>query len=344
VTAGAQAGTSRWPARHSVGVRLLAGPPGALERLGDHERRIGARPMGGAWLLDALEQSGLRGRGGAWFPTHRKWRQAARAESGDAVVVVNGSEGEPLSAKDRLLLERRPHLVFDGAILAAETLGATEVVLYLSRSSSDTDRAVDAALAERVGLDEPRVRVERTAHRYVAGESSAVVSRLSGGTSRPRFTLVRSATQGVDGRPTLVQNAETLAHAAMIARFGPTWFRRVGTDAAPGTALVTLSGNVHRPGVYEVDLRATIGDVLRDAGGSPSVPAGALIGGYFGSWVDARSLSACRWTRTRCGREGRPASAAVSSPCCRQTAARSSRPRASCPTLLRRARASAGRA
>ena len=278
------------PTRRAVGQRLLAGPAGA-ESLAEHHERLGPRPRGGPWLLDALERSGLRGRGGAWFATHRKWRQVAECSAGDAVVVVNGSEGEPLSGKDAVLLQRRPHVVFDGALLAAETLGASEVVLYLSRSSRVTERSVAAALEERRGHDQPAIRVERTAHRYVAGESSAAVSRLSGRTSKPAFTMHRAAAKGVDDRPTLVQNVETLAHAGMIARYGPDWFRRVGTDATPGTTLMTLTGNVNRPGVYEVDLRATVGEVLRDAGGTVTPPAGALLGGYFGSWFDAQALA-----------------------------------------------------
>ena len=277
-------------ARRAVGRRLLAGS-NAAESRPEHEQRLGARPRGGPWLLDALERSGLRGRGGAWFATHRKWRQVAECSAGDAVVVINGSEGEPLSGKDALLLQRRPHVVFDGALLAAETLHASEVILYLSRSSRVTERSVTAALEERRGRDEPAIRVERTAHRYVAGESSAVVGRLSGRTSKPAFTMHRTAAKGVDDRPTLVQNVETLAHVAMIARYGPDWFRRVGTEASPGTALMTLTGNVNHPGVYEVDLRATVGEVLRDAGGTPRPAGGALLGGYFGSWVDAQTLA-----------------------------------------------------
>jgi NADH:ubiquinone oxidoreductase subunit F (NADH-binding) len=279
------------PAKHreAIGTRLLGGPSATTgyERYVDHVKRLGERRTGGQWLIDALKQSGLRGRGGAWFPTWRKWSAVAEQSGGQSVVVINGSEGEPLSSKDRVLLQLRPHLVFDGAVYAAETLGADAVVLYLSRNSKVTQRIVEQALKERrkAGATEPAIRIETTAHRYIAGESSAAINRLSGGMSKPRWSLQRSAEKGVDGLPTLVQNAETMGHVAMIARYGGEWFRKLGTESSPGTALMTLCGNVKRPGVYEVDLAASLGDVLFGIGGPVTPPAGALLGGYFGSWL-----------------------------------------------------------
>jgi NADH:ubiquinone oxidoreductase subunit F (NADH-binding) len=280
--------------RPAVVTRLSAGPPpwAGYEALDEHLERLGSRPAGGEWLLDDLARSGLRGRGGAAFPTWRKWAAVAQSTNGDSVVVINASEGEPLSQKDRTLLAFRPHLVLDGAALAADTLGATDIVLYLSRSPATPERTIAKALKERVesGLPEPRIRVVRTAHRYVAGESSAVVSRVSGGPAKPRFSLQRSAAAGVANRPTLIQNAETFAHVAMIARNGSEWFRQLGTDFSPGSALVTLCGNVRNPGVYEVDLASRLGSVLEAAGGTASPPGGALLGGYFGTWLSAGAL------------------------------------------------------
>jgi NADH:ubiquinone oxidoreductase subunit F (NADH-binding) len=272
----------------------MAGPSYAAgyESIEDHERRLGRRPVGGAWLIDVLARSGLRGRGGAWFPTWRKWAGVAKSSQDNAVIVINASEGEPLSSKDRALLTTRPHLVFDGAALAAETLRATDVVLYLSRGSEAADRVIQRALKERVraSLPEPPIRVVRTAHRYIAGESSAVVNRVSGGPSKPKFNLYRSADKGVDDRPTLIQNAETLAHVATIARYGADWFRKLGTDTSPGTALMTLGGNVKNPGVYEVNLGARLGSVLEAVGGTITPAGGALLGGYFGTWLAPAAL------------------------------------------------------
>jgi NADH:ubiquinone oxidoreductase subunit F (NADH-binding) len=165
-------------------------------------------------------------------------------------------------------------------------------VLYVSRGSKETERTLQLAVKERVraGRPEPPIRIVRTPHRYIAGESSAVVNRVSGGPAKPKFSLQRTAAKGVDDRPTLVQNAETLAHVAMIARYGSGWFRQLGTESAPGSALMTICGNVKRPGVYEVDLGARLGGVIAAAGGTVSPAAGALLGGYFGTWLPGSLL------------------------------------------------------
>ncbi len=280
--------------RSPVGWRLMAGPvyPSGYERIEDHERRLGPRPRATQALIDVLGHSGLRGRGGAWFPTARKWSAVARSSRGNAVIVVNGSEGESLSAKDHHLMSLRPHLVLDGAALAAEALGATDVVLYLSRNQPG-DRTIERAVKERAraSVSEPSVRIVRTAHRYIAGESSAVINRVSGGVSKPMFSLVRAADKGVFDRPTLVQNAETLAHVAMIARYGADWFRKLGTEGAPGTALITLCGNVKHPGVYEVDLGSPLRAVIDTVGGVVTQPTGALVGGYFGTWLTPHAIA-----------------------------------------------------
>jgi NADH:ubiquinone oxidoreductase subunit F (NADH-binding) len=279
--------------RAALGRRLLAGPAmtAGAERMSEHVRRLGPRPRGGAGLLEVVKASGLRGRGGAWFPTWKKWSAVRERSDGHAVIVVNASEGEPLSAKDRVLLETRPHLVLDGAALAAETVGADDIVVYLSRGSRTTDSAISRAVEERGADPGPALRIERTSHRYIAGESSAAINRLSGGPSKPTFRLHRSADKGVGEHPTLVQNAETLAHVALVARYGSDWFRMLGPAGSPGSTLLTLCGNVARPGVYEVDTAATLGDVLNGAGGTVSAPGGALIGGYFGTWLAPQALA-----------------------------------------------------
>lgn len=243
--------------------------------------------------MEELRHSGLRGRGGAWFPTWRKWATVADRSDGRAVVVINASEGEPLSAKDKTLLSLRPHLILDGAALAANTVGAREIVLYLSRGSGAAEGAARKAIIERrrAMLTEPPIRIVSTGHRYIAGEASAVVRRISGGPAKPQFTPPHVSEKGVDGRPTLVHNVETLANVALLARGGSTWFRELGSASSPGTALMTLSGNVRHPGVYEVDLGARLGGVLEAAGGIVGDTRGALLGGYFGTWLSASSLS-----------------------------------------------------
>jgi NADH:ubiquinone oxidoreductase subunit F (NADH-binding) len=239
-------------------------------------------------LIEQVSDAGLRGRGGAGFPTGRKLRAVA-AQRGEPIVVANGSEGEPASAKDKVLLARSPHLVLDGAVAAASAVGAAEAIVVCHPWVRDL---VAEALAERVtaGLDPVRLAVVGSADRFVAGEATAVVSWLDGGAPIPtgrRWVAER----GVRGRPTLVQNVETLAHLALIARYGAAWYRSVGTDAEPGSMLVTLLGAVRRPGVYEVALGTPFLGVLGQADGAVGRCQAVLIGGYFGTWLDFSSAA-----------------------------------------------------
>ena len=270
--------------------RLLSGPggPGA-ESLPQHVTRLGRRPNGGTWLMDVLDASNLRGRGGAAFPTGRKWRSVAAGTKGEAVVVVNLAEGEPASFKDRTLGALRPHLILDGAALAVESVAASRAIVYVGRAHTAAREALQIAARERRRLNprECHFDIVDAPDRYVAGETSALVNRLNGGPAKPTITPPRPHEVGVDGRPTLIQNAETLAHVALIARYGADWFRQVGTAESPGTALVTVLGSVVRPGVIEVDRGATVGAVIEAAGGLARTPQAVLLGGYFGTWVPA---------------------------------------------------------
>jgi NADH:ubiquinone oxidoreductase subunit F (NADH-binding) len=238
--------------------------------------------------MDALDASNLRGRGGAAFPTGRKWRSVA-AGAGSPVVVVNVAEGEPASFKDRTLGALRPHLILDGAALAVESIAASRAVVYIGRAHVAARDALRFAARERrrANRDECRFDIVDAPDRYVAGETSALVNRLNGGPAKPTITPPRPHQVGVLGRPTLIQNAETLAHVALIARYGPAWFRQVGTQESPGTALVTVLGAVGRPGVIEVDRGATVGAVVEATGGLVRPAQAVLLGGYFGTWVPA---------------------------------------------------------
>jgi len=234
--------------------------------------------------------AGLVGRGGAWFPTAIKMRAVA-AGRGRAVVVVNGGESEPASRKDKVLVSVAPHLVLDGAMLAADAVGADEVIVAVPAVPGLVDR-VQAAVRDRVAarLDPFPVRVVSCPDRYVASEETALIRHLNGGPALPTFTPPRPFQRGVRGRPTLVQNVETLAHLALIARQGAEWFRAVGTAEAPGSALVTVSGAVATPGVYEVEVGARLSEVLDLAGGVTEPVQAVLVGGYFGAWLPASAL------------------------------------------------------
>jgi NADH:ubiquinone oxidoreductase subunit F (NADH-binding) len=271
--------------------RLLVGlrADGGVTGLGDHERVHGRLPRRrGGELIDDVEESGLRGRGGGDFPTARKLRAIASRRRVSA-VVVNGSETEPASRKDRLLLSRLPHLVLDGAVLAARAVGTREVIVKLSDPL--VGERVQDAVSERSG-DRVRVGVVVAEGGYVAGEESAVVQSLNGGAAVPMFTPPRPFERGYRGRPTLVQNPETLAQIALIARHGPGWFRELGTAEDPGSVLLTVSGAVGAPGVYEVAFGMPLGELIARAGGADERLRALLIGGYFGTWVGAdRAMS-----------------------------------------------------
>jgi NADH:ubiquinone oxidoreductase, NADH-binding (51 kD) subunit len=269
--------------------RLLARRGVNLVTLASHLAEHGPPPrLGGPHLLTGLvEAAGLTGRGGAFFPTGRKLRAVAAAP-GPRVVVGNGAEGEPASAKDQLLLATAPHLVLDGLRLVAEAVDARQAYLYLPRTPALIG-VVRAAVAERTAAWGEPVPVELATapHRFIAGEESALASRLSGGPARPRFTPPRVSERGVRARPTLVQNVETLAHIALVARYGPAWFRTLGTPNEPGTMLCTVGGAVARPAVVEVPVGTPLREVLAAAGGIVGRVSAILLGGYHGTWLDA---------------------------------------------------------
>jgi len=228
--------------------------------------------LGAEGLLELAESCGLTGRGGAGFPTAVKLRAVAGHRP---VIVGNALEGEPLSGKDAVLLARSPGLVLDGLTLVGTALGARRLLLA---TGPDVDPSGLEPAARARGIE-----VQRVPGGFVAGQESALVSRLSGGPGLPRDPLVRVTTRGVDGRPTLVSNVETLAQLALAARYGAEWYRSVGTTEDPGTSLFTISGSVRRPGVVEAPRGSRLVDVL--AGAEPVNPVAVLVGGYHGAWV-----------------------------------------------------------
>ncbi|HET9690062.1 MAG TPA: NADH-ubiquinone oxidoreductase-F iron-sulfur binding region domain-containing protein [Acidimicrobiales bacterium] len=249
--------------------QLLAPAPDLATHLAVH----GPTPAIGTALIPAAHAADVRGRGGAGFPTARKLAAVAAAAAGRraTVVVANGTEGEPLSGKDKALLTLSPHLVLDGLDAAAGAVGATRRIVCIERGNRAVGAAVAAALAER---GDPGVEVVTTPRRYVAGQETALVDLIDGGAGRP--TLRRPSERGVGGRATLVDNVETLAHLALVARHGPE-------VALP--ALVTVGGAVTRPGVQEVATGEPLAAVLDRAGARR--PRAVLVGGYSGRWVPA---------------------------------------------------------
>ena len=282
--------------------RLLPGPGAVPVDLRAHLATHGALPPGSpGHLLAETAAAGLTGRGGAAFPAARKLAAAAQARPAP-VVVGNGAEGEPASSKDRSLLWISPHLVLDGLQLAAGVAGSRTAVLYVPRTERLHAR-LSAAIAERsaAGMDAASVEVVTAPDRFLAGEESALASRLAGRPALPAYRPVRGLPRLAPGRAVLVQNVETLAHLALIARYGAAWFRSAGTAAEPGSMLVTLHLADGRTSVTEVPLGTGLADLLglaagagHPAGSGPaSVPSAAgpvqavLVGGYHGGWLPA---------------------------------------------------------
>ncbi len=278
--------------RGAPGYRLL---PPADQHGGDldaHLGRHGATPYRGAIarLIPEVRAAGLTGRGGAAFPVYRKLEAVAAAGSGRAIVVGNAAEGEPASRKDEAALRLAPHLVLDGLQLAAEAVGAARAVLYVRRDLHASTR-LDLRMTQRYarGLDRVAAEIVLAPARFLAGEESALASLVSGAPAVPRFTPPRVFELGVDGRPTLVQNVETLAHLALIARYGPGWFRAAGTADEPGTMLCTLRQADGSVSVAETAISTPLASLL-------DLPAATavLVGGYHGAWIPAAQASGLR--------------------------------------------------
>jgi NADH:ubiquinone oxidoreductase subunit F (NADH-binding) len=309
------------------------GLAGHLARLGPPAHSPGATSQEQARAIIAeAEAAGLTGRGGAAFPVHRKLSAVAGAPGPGtgrrAVAVANGAEGEPASGKDRSLLWLAPHLVLDGLQLAAAAVGASRAVLYVHRDETLAAHLA-AALGQRAaaGCDPRPAELIQAPDRFLAGETSAVISRISGGAARPRFGVPPPYERGVGGQPTLVQNVETLAHLALIGRFGASWFRGAGLPGEPGSMLCT----VLRPDGGSYVTEAAVGTPLaallpglrpaapyepgqHEAGqhepgqhepgpGDTGIQA-VLVGGYHGTWLDPARAAALGLSRSSLGPAG----------------------------------------
>jgi NADH:ubiquinone oxidoreductase subunit F (NADH-binding) len=269
---------------------LQAVPADVNSTFAAHVARFGDLDMstGGdfaKWLLNEVELAGLTGRGGAGFPSVRKLELAASGES-RPTLVINCMEGDPASSKDAVLVSHSPHLVLDGIELAAVAIKATEAVVCLSDHRNGPTRALAAALTERVAAAPFQVPivVRQLRGRYLAGEESALVDAISGGRGVPSYRPDKSIQLTVGRRAAVVHNVETLAHVALIARYGAEWFRSVGAPDAPGTCLVSVGGAVRHPGVVEVATGTPVREILELAHPFGGVAA-VLVGGYGGVWV-----------------------------------------------------------
>jgi len=262
------------------------------------EAAVAGTPDG---LIDTVSASGLAGRGGAGFPTGRKWRAVAEAEGHPKTIVCNADEGEPGCFKDRVLLDHDPYALIEGMTLAAYATGATLGFIYLRYEYPDTrgilEEAIEAAtragflgegIIGRDGFDF-RLLVRRGAGAYICGEETSLLNSLEGRHPFPRNRPPFPVTHGYEDRPTVVNNVETLCSVPPIVRKGADWYRGLGLGEHAGTKVISLSGDIRRPGNYEVPLGLPIATLLNDWAGGPldgrtiqAVTMAGLSGGFLG--------------------------------------------------------------
>jgi NADH:ubiquinone oxidoreductase subunit F (NADH-binding) len=229
-----------------------------------------ARLHGGEKVIDALKDSGVRGRGGAGFPAHIKWAAVAGEAPGTKYIVCNADEGEPGTFKDREVMNRRPHLMLEGMAIAAHAVGADQLVIYLRGEFEGPRRALEAALAEARAaghLDGLEVELALGHGAYICGEETALLEALEGRRGMPRHKPPYPTQSGLWGKPTLMNNVETFACVPNILLRGGRWFADLGRGEACGTKLFSISGDVARPGVYELAQGAPARELIEAAGG-----------------------------------------------------------------------------
>ncbi len=274
-------------------------------KAGGYEGLRKALQMKPVEVIDELMEAGLRGRGGAGFSTGMKQKFTSEScqRCPQRYVVVNADEGEPGTFKDRIIMEQDPHLYLEGTIIAAWAIQATKGYIYIRgeyhESIDKTQKAIEDAYAAGFlgknilgsGFDFD-VEIRLGAGSYLCGEELTMLESLEGKRGNPRIKPPFPAEKGVFGMPTLVNNVETLANAPLIIANGREWYRQFGTERSPGTKIFTISGQVNKPGHYEVPLGVPLQDLIDLAGGMRNGKKfkAALLGGAAGTFVDASML------------------------------------------------------
>lgn len=255
-------------------------------------------------VLEVVIASGLRGRGGAGFPTGQKWKIAAEEAADPKYVVINGGEDEPGSLKDRVVLENYPHKLLEGVILAGYAIGATEAVFYINSTYERATAQVEQAIREATELGflgehvcgssySLTARVHPAPQEYVAGEDTAALEVIEGRKALPRVKPPFPTNAGLFGKPTIVNNVETFAYVPAIVWRGADWFRGQGSEDNPGTMLFTLPGNVNHPGVVELPIGVTLRELIEEHGGglsSGKKVKAVLPGGPSSGFIGADDL------------------------------------------------------
>ncbi len=255
-------------------------------------------------IIDELETSGLRGRGGAGFPVGKKWRFVAEASSKDKYIICNADESEPLTFKDRVLMDANPHKILEGILLAGYAVGAQSAFIYIRGEYSSQTRKLEAAIkqAEEKGWIGNNIQgsdfsfsihLHRGAGAYVCGEETALIESLEGKRGEPRIRPPYPASYGYHGKPTVVNNVESFAYVPEIIKNGGNWYRKIGNPKIPGTKLYTILGDVNRPGLFEAPFGITLQEAIEEFGEGMTPGSEfhfALTGGAAGTIVSSEFL------------------------------------------------------
>ncbi len=244
-------------------------------------------------VIRVIKASRLRGRGGAGFPAGVKWEHTRAAAGDQKYIICNADEGEPGTFKDRVILTERAHLMFDGMTIAGYAIGATQGIVYLRAEYAYLRHFLDDVLAARrrdgrlgSGLADGfsfDIQIRMGAGAYVCGEETALIESLEGKRGQPRFKPPFPAVKGYLGKPTCVNNVETFCCVARIFEKGSAWFSSIGSAGSSGTKVLSISGDCHRPGIYEVPFGVSLRDVLALCGATDV--AAVQVGGPSGRMV-----------------------------------------------------------
>ena len=267
----------------------LDSAPQTLAGYGDYAALDMARAMPPDEVIAQVEASGLIGRGGAAFPTGMKWKFTRAADGEPKYIVCNADESEPGTFKDRVLMEQRPHLLLEGIALAAFAVGSAQAIIFIRGEYPKATRILAESIAEAEAaglLGKLQIEIRRGAGAYICGEETALFEAIEGKRGFPRMKPPYPTTFGLFGKPTAVNNVETLCAVPSIIRRGADWFRGIGTDGSAGPKLVSVSGHVARPGVYEIEPGLSLRAFLYETcGGVTGQLAAVLMGGAAGTFL-----------------------------------------------------------
>lgn len=261
----------------------------SLTEYGDYAGLKKARATSPEAVMAEVKAAGLVGRGGAAFPTGIKWEGAAKASGQPKYVVCNADESEPGTFKDRVLMEEDPHRVIEGLAIAAYAIGARKGYIYIRGEYPHAFKVMSAAVAEArtAGLlGDLEIEMRLGAGAYICGEETALFESIEGKRGFPRVKPPFPITHGLFNQPTVINNVETLCNVPLILNWGAAEFRKIGTEKSPGPKLFCVSGDVARPGLYEVPFGVTLRHLIDDlAGGVTGGVRGILFGGAAGAFA-----------------------------------------------------------